>query len=303
MAAIRLENGYEIRTCPRPSPDFDPLTATSAELRHHGVPPRQEDLKSVQRYREVWGRIKKRFRYIEPGFRLEQNLPPRPRNPTFQPLNSNWSGAVVTAPAGQSFSCVQGEWIVPNVYAPNSKDEYWIGSWIGLDGYTGAGANDVLQAGVGQDVSASHRDINPWFEWYPNGPVTITNLPISPGDLVTVIISTPSGNDSTTATLSFANTTTGISTSMMISAPTGVELAGNSAEWIVEEPLFAPSLDTLPDYGAVFFSSCEAYIAGGGSVGGGTGTALNIIDNGSTISQGVLISPTIIQCSYTGPKP
>lgn len=188
----------------------------------------------------------------------------RSPKPTFSP-DTNWSGGVVSPTAAQSFCGLQAEWIIPNVYPPNQTDEFWIGSWIGLDGYSGAGITELLQAGVGQDVyylgGSLHRDINAWFEWYPYDPVTITNLPISPGDLVTVILSTPSGKGSTTATLYFANTTSGVSTSLMLLAPTGVQLVGNSAEWIVEEPLFSPGLDTLPDYGEVFFSYCVAYIA------------------------------------------
>jgi hypothetical protein len=44
----------------------------------------------------------------------------------------------------------------------------------------------------------------------------------------------------------------------------------------------AGELNTLPDYGEVFFSSCEAYLAGPagtvtGTVDGGTGDNLNII--------------------------
>ena len=91
--------------------------------------------------------------------------------------------------------------------------------------------------------------------------------------------------------------------SVPVSAPSGVQLVGNSAEWIVEQPFSGG--DTLPDYGEVFFSSCEAYIAGGGIVDGGTGAALNIIAGAanSVVSRGVLISPTIIQCSYSGPEP
>jgi hypothetical protein len=83
----------------------------------------------------------------------------------------------------------------------------------------------------------------------------------------------------------------------------GVQVAGNSAEWIVEEPFLISGGDTLPDYGEVFFANCEAYFAGGGGVEGGTGTAVNIVAGKSNrvISQGVLISWSIIQCSYTEP--
>lgn len=45
---------------------------------------------------------------------------------------------------------------------PCSVQPFKLEYWIGLDGYAGAGVSDLLQAGVGQDVSSSQRDIYPW---------------------------------------------------------------------------------------------------------------------------------------------
>lgn len=311
MAEITLKDGSNIRTFQRPPVGFDPLTVAPAELEHYGFPPRRGDRRSLERYRRVWRRIKDKYQYIEPIFEFNRHSPPRSRKPTFKPDNANWSGGVVLAPAGQSFCGLQAEWVVPNIYPPLATQQYWIGSWIGLDGYTGAGAGDVLQAGVGQSVyyigSSLHHDINVWYEWWPNNMVPIGGVPISPGDLVVVAISTAmppgqGGQGSTTATVYFGNVTNGASMSVPVSAPPGVQLAGNSAEWIVEEPFPITGGDTLPDYGEVFFADCEAYIAG---VGGGTGTTLNIVagKDDSVVSRGVLISPSIIQCSYSGPEP
>jgi hypothetical protein len=129
---------------------------------------------------------------------------------------------------------------VPNVYPPIPNQEFWSGVWIGLDGYLGAGSNLVVQAGVGQTVSetggAISRTVNLWYEWFPNNPVTITNVSVSPGDFVVMVIST-SGPGSTTATLSFTNQSNGESTSVMFSAPTGSPLVGATAEWIVGGPV------------------------------------------------------------------
>ena len=310
MADATVNDGSELKAFPRPPAGFDPLTAVAAELERYGFPPRRAERPAVELYRRVWGRLKDKYRYVEPAIAAGGG-PSRPRHPTFSPDNVNWSGGVVVPPAGKSFCGIQADWIVPDVYPPLQNLGYWIGSWIGLDGYTGAGANFVLQAGIAQEVyyqsGSLHRDIYPWYEWYPDNIVKIAGVPVSPGDFVVVIISTamPPGQGSTNATVYFANTTNGASMSVPISAPSGVQLVGNSAEWIVEQPLPIPGGDTLPDYGEVFFADCEAYIAGGGSVGGGTGTALNITagkDNG-VVSRGVLISPTVIQCSYSGPAP
>ena len=310
MADATVNDGSELKAFPRPPAGFDPLTAVAAELERYGFPPRRAERPAAELYRRVWGRLKDKYRYVEPAIAVDGG-PSRPRRPTFSPDNVNWSGGVAVPPAGTSFCGIQADWIVPDVYPPLQTQGYWIGSWIGLDGYTGAGANFVLQAGIAQEVyyqsGSLHRDIYPWYEWYPDNIVKIAGVPVSPGDFVVVIISTamPPGQGSANATVYFANTTNGASMSVPISAPRGVQLVGNSAEWIVEQPLPIPGGDTLPDYGEVFFADCEAYIAGGGSVGGGTGTALNITagkDNG-VVSRGVLISPTVIQCSYSGPAP
>lgn len=314
MAEITPTDGSTIRTFPRPPSGFDPLTADPAELEQYGFPPRRADRCYLKRYRRVWSRIKDKYQYIEPTLKTDGNGPPRSRKPTYTTDNANWSGGVVLAPAGQSFCGLQAEWVVPNIYPPDPTRQYWTGSWIGLDGYTGAGAGDVLQAGVGQSVyytgSTFHQDICPFYEWYPNNMVCIAGLPISAGDLVVVAISSAippgvGGQGSTTATVYFGNLTNGASMSVSVSAPPGVQLAGNSAEWIVEEPFPISGGDTLPDYGEVFFANCEAYFAGGGGVDGGTGTAVNIVagKSNSVVSRGVLISSSIIQCSYTGPEP
>jgi hypothetical protein len=309
MTEITLKDGFKIGTFPRPPAGFDPLAAAPAELEHYGFPPRRGDRRSLERYRRVWGRIKNKYQYIEPTFEIDGNRPPRSRKPTFSQDNLNWSGGIVLAPTDQSFCGVSSEWVVPNIYPPLESQGYWIGSWIGLDGYTGAGANVLLQAGVGQEVyydgNTLHYDINVWWEWIPGNQVPIAGVPVSPGDLVTVIIWTH-GQGSNTAAVYFTNTTSGLSTSVAVSAPPETQLVGNSAEWIVEEPLAYPGLDTLPDYGEVFFSDCEAYTSAGGVVPGpGTGTTVNIVAGtaGSVVSQGALISPGIIQCSYVGPEP
>jgi hypothetical protein len=101
----------------------------------------------------------------------------------------------------------------------------------------------VCQAGVECEVfqsgSSISRHIYPWWEWYPAPEVQITNLAITPGDLVTMLICTGQAAGSTTATVFFTNRTSGASTSFGINAPANTKLVGNCAEWIVEAPTLA----------------------------------------------------------------
>ena len=108
------------------------------------------------------------------------------------------------------------------------------------------------------------------------------------------------GAGSTTATIFFGNQTSGVSTSYQITAASGTKLAGNSAEWVVETPIVNGALTDMPDYGQVFFSNCEGYLTNGSVVNGGTGNNINLVQNGTTLSTGALITPTIIECQYAG---
>jgi Peptidase A4 family len=118
--------------------------------------------------------LKSKFHYIPPTFRMNSDKVHGPRSRTSvaaaagTETSGNWSGAVVYAPAGDSFKWVEGDWVVPNVGAPMENQWYYCASWIGIDG---DGSGDVCQAGVECEVYRSGtsvtRNIYPWWEWYP----------------------------------------------------------------------------------------------------------------------------------------
>ncbi len=78
---------------------------------------------------------------------------------------------------------------------------------------------------------------------------------------------------------------------------------GNCAEWIVEAPTVGGSQSAIADYGEVFFSVCEAFTTKGSTVNGGSGDNINMTAGSSTVSQGNLITPTVVQCLYSGGAP
>jgi Peptidase A4 family len=319
MAVITLEGDVKVRTFRPPPPGFDPLTASAAQLNHHGFPARPDDPHLLERYQRVFSRLKGKFQYIEPTLRIDRNRPPGPRSgpPTLTLTSFNYSGGVVHAPAGQSFRGIQADWVIPNVYPPTQNLDYQCSVWIGLDGFD-VSKDRVCQAGVRYEVytlgNSLTRNVSLFAEWYPDNPLSVTALTVSPGDFVTVALCTTASDPTKpdhidTARAYFTNNTSGHSTSMEFYPPTHSDIAliGNCAEWIVEAPTNLPGLsNTLPDYGEVFFSSCEAYLVGPAgtvtsTVDGGTGDNLNIIfpyPGGKVISQGTLVTPNIIQCSY-----
>lgn len=60
MAVITLEDNVRIMTF-RPPIDFDPLTASPAELERNGFPARPDDPRLLERFQRVFARLKGRF--------------------------------------------------------------------------------------------------------------------------------------------------------------------------------------------------------------------------------------------------
>jgi len=294
MPVITLEDDTSIKTFNPPS-RFDPLVATDAELEEYGFPARPDHPRLLRLYQRVFTRLKGRLNCIEPAFRISRDgsHDPRDRLPAAGVFSgNNWSGGVVRLPPGKSFNQVLGQWVVPNAY-PKSGEFFLNSYWIGLDGFTGPGASEALQAGVDCFLFGTSRSLYPWHQWAPSAKVAISNLAVSAGDLVAISISASPGAGATTATVHFANISSGVATSYVISAPPSYQLAGSSAEWVVEaDP------NHLADYGQLFFDNCIA-CAGNSGAGGGTGRKLDIYRGSTPISESTLITSQVIQCRYS----
>jgi hypothetical protein len=71
----------------------------------------------------------------------------------------------------------------------------------------------------------------------------------------------------------------------------------------MEAPTIGGTQSALADYGEVFFSVCEAVTTTGTTVNGGSGDNINMTAGGSVVSDGTLITPTVVQCLYAGKSP
>jgi len=207
--------------------------------------------------------------------------PAQPTTATGEPANAtsgNWSGATIFAPAGKPYAWVAGQWTVPS---PNTTGvgSFYASEWVGIDGWN---SPDVLQAGTETEVSnfiiARSTRVYTWWEWYPAGEVAISNLPVSPGDVMYCLIC---ADTTTHATVYFSNQSSGVGTRFDITPPVGTTLAGNVAEWIVERPNVGGSTASLTDYTACFFDECIA--GGSGRVDNLSGaTLVTMTGNGGT---------------------
>jgi hypothetical protein len=309
MREIQLPRGVTIRTFRTPPPGFDPLNADDRELTVFGFPRRPtENPRLLARWERVLSRP---IRAIQPTFRHVDYKRRRLPNKVSRAVHGTettdiWSGAVVHAPAGDSFQWVEGTWTVPDAFPPGgAQDGVWYSAstWVGIDGIDGSG--DVLQAGCDSDVMTQsgtiQRQLNPWWEWFPAGSYWISNLPIVQGDTVNCLICVTAGS-TTSAAIFLYNVTSGIGASFQATAPSGTSLVGNSAEWVVERLEIDTNTPELARYGDVYFDEANAGTVGGATLQGGSGNVIEMVDsNNNVISTGALETGTLVQVKYTGP--
>lgn len=155
--------------------------------------------------------------------------------------SSNWSGAVIAAGSGESFSTISAQWLVPTVaQVPiNGVMTSDLAEWVGIDGYLSA---DVCQAGVLEIVQTSANGqttvtCEAFDEWYPAyaNIIPASSFQVNPGDTIAVTVET-SGAGATAALFILDDETTGQTYERNLTAPSGTSLQGNSAEFVVETP-------------------------------------------------------------------
>jgi hypothetical protein len=82
---------------------------------------------------------------------------------------------------------VSSTWTVPNGHNYSNCDGAITSVWAGIggDGWDGGNSNALIQGGSDTTDRTSGATANLWWEdWNYNGPIPITNFPISPGDSV-----------------------------------------------------------------------------------------------------------------------
>lgn len=255
----QIIGSVRVRTFPPPPRGFVPLDASAQELARHGFPARPDSVISA-RVAQRWVAAFRRypdFEHLSPEFReMEHRHVPNARTEkdsegAVNATSYNWSGSVLFLASGEVFKWISGSWTVPHVYpAPGATGTQYSSAWLGIDG---DGSGDVLQAGTESDTDGSCLA---WFEWYPNFAIAISNLPVAPGDVVSLVLCATS---TTEAQMSIGNITAKKYTSFSFTAPQGTVLAGNCAEAIVEAPTVNGQQAQLPLYGEVFFDDTVAH--------------------------------------------
>lgn len=178
--------------------------------------------------------------------------------------STNWSGYGIFG-ATTGYNSVSGMWTVPTIVA-SSRDTA-SSTWLGIGGgCTDANCTAVdptlIQAGTEQDNSGGAQQYYAWWEAIPapsvqatGGPLSKSKFDVSPGDIITVTISSTGGvvwtieiDDSRSGAPHWQFTTT-----------VPYSAAGLTAEWIEESPLTVGSNGAgqiaMSDFVAVNFSN------------------------------------------------
>jgi hypothetical protein len=301
---------------PAPPDDFDPSTESPTALIKQGFLWRRPGQDDPPALRTAWERaFSRRWRAedrlvpeLEPQVGKTHNLRSAKRAADGTFTGGQWAGSVVPG----TWTGAIGYWVIPAVtqpLQPQGTDGGWnSSSWVGIDGTFGS--DDVLQAGVQQEVDANgNAHYVAWYEWFapsqPDSPpyvfqTNITNFAVSPGQ--TVYCSVMYVSNHTAGQVYFANEATGQYFSITLAPPPGATFSGSSAEWIMEAPDKGEPTASLPIFTPVVFTSaicCGPNGVAGNPSGGDTFT---IVGFGTTLTS-VTLGLDTVTIDYAGPLP
>jgi hypothetical protein len=317
-----LTNGLVVTTFPPPPAGFDLKKATDSERARFGIPRFAPGSFRDKRLSEILSEMDGRIRLVEPAFlprdRRRNKLPHiKPDHSPDHGMNTpTWSGGITQGVDPRNYNeriwSVSGTWNIPEVWSPAGAEvgvTYTASTWIGIDGFYNQSNSSLLQAGCDSDVTYvspgyewDYYQFNPWVEWWPTGSAWITGVPATSqldeykcSIQCTSLLNHSAANS---ASVYLANVTRGWGMYFNMTAPKGVTLHGNSAEWIVEAP---PPLE-LPIYTNAIFTNCTACTISGQLIESGSGDTINMVNSSNqVISQAELVGSNQVEVYYSLP--
>jgi hypothetical protein len=285
-----------------PPANFDPVTASDAQLDAYGFPPRPDAAKAPGAY-ALWQNVVTRpVTRIVPQLQATKavNGPVKDMsagqaaaNGIVGSTSGNWSGYVVSDKSNPFKA--DKTYIFATITVPVAREAFGecsasavhASQWVGIDG---SGSNDVLQAGIKASATCKRGTTTAsyvaWYEWFPESEIDIRNFVLHPGDLVYVYVWNVSATE---GHYFIENATTGKSSSLAFKAPHGTSLIGDSAEWIVERPSIGGKDATLTNYISDPWLACHLLRAkktlySPVAANGGESESLTMTDNKKNIS-------------------
>lgn len=170
--------------------------------------------------------------------------------------DGNRAGAVLRAPAGQSFQTVTGTFVVPALTGP-SRLTIWLGIGDSIEQTYVLGGGVVLNSTLGSFAA-----------FYPEKAVdTTSSVPVAAGDSITVTTTLTSPN---TGNVIIENKTQNKKTETTVAAPSSAnpaQLKALTADWWVQAYQAAGELVETPNYNNITFTDVSATLASGTKVG------------------------------------
>jgi Peptidase A4 family len=206
-------------------------------------------------------------------------------------VSANWAGYVVTG-AYTSYTSVTGTWAQPQITCSANDAGASSAFWVGLGGYY-TSSQSLEQIGTSADCSSKtgKPTYYAWYELVPQSSVTISELRVSPGDVITTSVNVV--GDGTTVLLQVKNRTTHKTFTKTIPF---ASVDSSSAEWVAEAPSACNQYRcrqlSLPDFGSIQFTKVAAL---GNSIGG------TLTSNAGWTSTAISLVPTQQAGSFPGP--
>jgi hypothetical protein len=276
-----------LRLYPPPPPDFDPFTATVADLKKHGLPLRPDPY-TQPAMAALWDRQARRYRSFD-------HLEPQPNvakaaetavTPFILPLDPIETCGFSLLTTGATIGALFVTWTVPDLqYSPSP-----IGAPNQFHTFVGLGFLD-LHVMMTVDSAQNITSVL-WAE-----AVGDINLPVRPGDELSASLcleTNPRGtaayflaNETTGQTMNFA-VDTGFPPAVTVDA--GVGRSGNP-----DQP---PDFNPLARFGAVYFDDISIFTSSGPKslTSGNAVTMVN--ENGSTLATPVALTDYAFKVVY-----
>jgi Peptidase A4 family len=261
MPTVRIAKGLSVQTFPEPPENFQPLAASERARARYGYPPRPAEAPLAQLWENTLGAGP---RVVQPQFRLLEGvnlgLPDLSEIAAFVPIQQSThlcGGDVKTSPDQGDVRWVESTWTVPNIYPAweHSRRTFYCVSWIGI-----IGIGSSLQAGIYSTVrwtrGQAQRTLIPFWRWSPGGVTVLSNFSVLAGDVLSCVVCLDFGS-SVTARLYFYNVTSKQVTTFKVNAPSGTQLNGNTASWVIQSGE-EDAHQYLARMGQMYFDRCNA---------------------------------------------
>jgi hypothetical protein len=217
---------------------------------------------------------------------------------------TNYLGGATAQSPEDDMRWVASTFTVPNVYPfAGAEEGIWVGCsiWLAIGGPT---TDDTLFVGINVDVSqtrqATQRWQGLWWRWYPDGTNYLSNFLVVPGDTLSAVLCMDF-ESVVRARVTLWNLTSNQATTFLLTAPSGTQLTGNTAYWMMSNQVIDFEGPYLARFGEMFFDQCSAGTQSGKVLFPSQPFILTNFEGTENVAVPSILSDTLIEMRYTGP--